>query len=67
MLINILSIPPFAVSDVYFTFRVASADGLGSLRVVTGGSDCDDYTTDLSGLVLVPSTGGNNIYQDVEV
>lgn len=55
------------MSDVYFTFRVASEDGLGSLRVVTGGSDCDDYTTDLSGLVKVPDTGGNNRYQTVAV
>ena len=56
-----------AVSDVYFTFRVASAGGVGSLRVVTGGSDCDNYSTDLSGLVSVPNTGGNNRYQDVAV
>ncbi|CAM9423714.1 unnamed protein product [Ectocarpus sp. 8 AP-2014] len=30
----------------------------GSFHVVTGGTGCDDFTTDLSGLVTVPSTGG---------
>ena len=28
------------------------------MRVIAGGTGCDDYTTDLSGLVTVPSTGG---------
>ncbi|CAM9469994.1 unnamed protein product, partial [Laminaria digitata] len=39
----------------------------GSFRVVSGGTGCDDYTTDLSGLVSVPNTGAYNTYQDVEV
>ncbi|CAM9118842.1 unnamed protein product, partial [Laminaria digitata] len=55
------------IDDVFFTFRVASADGLGSFRIVSGGTGCDDYTTDLSGLVKVPSTGGNIRYEDLPV
>lgn len=35
--------------------------------MVTGGTDCDDFKTDLSGLVKVPSTGGNLRYQDLAV
>lgn len=38
-------------------FRVSSIDGRGTLRIVSGGTNCDDYTTDLSGLVSVPNTG----------
>ena len=44
-----------------FKFHIATIpehDESGSFRVVTGGTGCDDYTTDLSGLVTVPSTGG---------
>lgn len=59
--------PSLAVDDVYFNFRIASSDGLGSFRVVSGGTDCKDYTTDLSGLVEVPSTGGNTRYEDLPV
>ncbi|CAN0443290.1 unnamed protein product, partial [Scytosiphon promiscuus] len=55
------------IDDVFFNFRVASADGLGTFRIVSGGTGCDDYTTDLSGLVSVPATGGNIRYQDLEV
>ncbi|CAM9110958.1 unnamed protein product [Scytosiphon promiscuus] len=58
------------VSALTFSFSVASpfvneAD-LGTFRVVTGGTDCDDYTTDLSGLVTAPSTGGWGIFDRVE-
>ena len=68
MLINTLSTPlSIAVNIVFFNFRVASAEGLGSFRIVSGGTGCDDYTTDLSGLVKVPSTGGNIRYQDLAV
>ncbi|CAM9403106.1 unnamed protein product, partial [Laminaria digitata] len=55
------------IEDVFFSFRVASNDGFGSFRIVTGGTGCGDYTTDLSGLVQVPSTGGNVRYEDLEV
>ncbi|CAM9131675.1 unnamed protein product, partial [Laminaria digitata] len=50
-----------------FKFRVGSGTSTGSFQVVSGGTGCDDYTTDLSGLVLVPNTGAYNTYQDVEV
>lgn len=53
--------PPavFAVEWFDFAFQVASPPGVsGSLRVVSGGTGCDDYDTDLSGLVTVESTGG---------
>ncbi|CAN0483912.1 unnamed protein product [Laminaria digitata] len=39
----------------------------GSFRVVAGGTGCDDFTTDLSGLVEVPSTGGWNSYASLSV
>ncbi|CAN0501270.1 unnamed protein product, partial [Scytosiphon promiscuus] len=55
------------IENVFFSFRVASGNGLGSFRVVSGGTGCDDYSTDLSGLVEVPSTGGNTRYEDLEV
>ncbi|CAM9582243.1 unnamed protein product, partial [Laminaria digitata] len=55
------------IDDVFFFFNVASDDGFGSFRVVTGGTGCGDYTTDLSGLVQVPSTGGNVRYEGLEV
>ena len=50
-----------------FQFRADSADGLGSLRVVYGGTDCNDSTTDFSGLDEMPSTGGNVLYQALVV
>eukprot|EP00904_Undaria_pinnatifida_P001041 jgi/Undpi1/10938/HiC_scaffold_3.g01464.m1 len=50
-----------------FSFRVASEDGLGSFRIVTGGYECNTYTTDLSGLVSVPSTGANDDYEEFNV
>ncbi|CAM9289448.1 unnamed protein product, partial [Laminaria digitata] len=55
------------IDNIFFNFRVASADGLGSFRVVAGGTGCDDYSTDLSGLVRVPNTRGNVRYQDFTV
>ncbi|CAM9774374.1 unnamed protein product, partial [Laminaria digitata] len=46
-----------------FNFLVASPAGnSGSFHVVTGGTGCDDYTTDLSGLVEVQPTGGWGIF-----
>lgn len=53
-----------------FTFQVAtipSNHDSGSFRVVTGGTGCDDYTTDLSGLVVVPSTGGWGTFASLPV
>eukprot|EP00904_Undaria_pinnatifida_P012633 jgi/Undpi1/84/HiC_scaffold_1.g00084.m1 len=50
-----------------FTFRVSSISGLGKLRIVTGGTGCDSYSTSLSGLVSVPNTGGWSSYEDVSV
>ncbi|CAM9191796.1 unnamed protein product, partial [Hapterophycus canaliculatus] len=48
-----------AASAFDFDFQVAAPSDLGgSFRIVTGGTGCKDYTTDLSGLVTVPSTGG---------
>lgn len=44
-----------------FRFQVAAPPAYhnsGSFHVVTGGTGCDDYITELSGLVTVPSTGG---------
>lgn len=61
------TLPSVAVTDIFFNFRVASANGLGSFRIVTGGTGCDDYTTDLSGLVSVPATGGNSRYENLAV
>lgn len=47
------------VDSFEFAFLVtAPIENAGSFRVVTGGTGCDDYTSDLSGLVTVPSTGG---------
>eukprot|EP00904_Undaria_pinnatifida_P012300 jgi/Undpi1/81/HiC_scaffold_1.g00081.m1 len=47
-----------------FTFVVAGPNkNPGSFRIVTGGTGCDDYTTDLSGLVYAPSNGGNSYSQ----
>lgn len=47
------------VDSLEFAFLVtAPIENAGSFRVVTGGTGCDDYTNDLSGLVAVPSTGG---------
>lgn len=59
--------PSLAVDNVLFSFRVASSDGLGSFRVVSGGNGCDDYATDLSGIVSVPPTGGNMRFINLEV
>lgn len=64
------SSPPtlsLAVESVFFSFRVSSADGLGSFRIVAGGTGCDNFDTDLSGLVAVPNTGGKNRYTDIAV
>lgn len=56
-----------AVDSFVFNFLLASVDGLGSFRIVSGGTGCHDFTTDLSGPVSVPYTGGVGRYQDVEV
>lgn len=55
------------IESVFFSFRVSSADGLGSFRIVAGGTGCDNFDTDLSGLVAVPNTGGKNRYTDIAV
>ena len=67
-LIQTASTPPsLAVDDIHFSFRVSSANNPGSFRIVTGGTGCDDYKTDLSGLFDVPATGGNNRYKTYAV
>lgn len=48
-----------------FNFVVAGLSSSGSFRIVAGGTDCDDYETDLTGLVEVPATGGWSIYEDL--
>lgn len=61
--------PPWsaAVAAFKFSFRVAAPKkDPGSFRIVAGGKACDDYTTDLSGLVSVP-TAGWSTFQDVQV
>eukprot|EP00904_Undaria_pinnatifida_P012411 jgi/Undpi1/82/HiC_scaffold_1.g00082.m1 len=55
------------VAGFDFSFRVSSNSGFGKLRIVSGGTGCDDYSTDLSGLVSVPNTGGWYDYEDVAV
>lgn len=46
------------VDVFFFIFRVASVlDVADAFQVVTGGSGCDDFTTDLSGLVSVKGRG----------
>ena len=53
----------FTADAFDFSFQVASPPGVsGSLRVVSGGTGCDDYETDLSGLVSVESTGGWDLF-----
>lgn len=49
--------PPSSVAAFDFKFWISSGDGRGTLRIVSSGTDCDDYTADLSGLVPVPNTG----------
>ncbi|CAM9461480.1 unnamed protein product, partial [Laminaria digitata] len=44
------------------SFRVSSPSGSGTFRLVSGGTDCDDYTADLTGLVHVDNTGGYDKY-----
>lgn len=63
---------PFFVSTTVeafdFKFRVsAPAASAGSFRLVSGGTGCLDYVTDLSGLVQVASTGGYNNYEEQSV
>lgn len=59
--------PSLAVRAFTFHFRVASLVDTGAFRVVSGGVSCDEYETDLSGLVSVPSTGSYNRYEEIEV
>lgn len=59
-----------SASSFDFKFNVATIDDFhnsGSFRVVTGGTGCDDYTVDLSGLVTVPSTGGWGTFTSLPV
>lgn len=47
---------PAVVDSFDFLFVIAGSNKPpGSFRIVTGGSDCDNYTTDLSGLVTAPN------------
>lgn len=45
----------------------APIDDAGSFRIVAGGTGCDDYTNDLSGLVTVPATGGWANFESLSV
>lgn len=56
------------VDSFEFDFMVTApiADA-GSFRVVAGGTGCDDYTNDLSGLVTVPATGGWTNFESLSV
>lgn len=49
---HLLAVDAFAIAA-----SVASDQDTGSFRVISGGTDCDDYTTDLSGTVAVPNIG----------
>ena len=55
------ALPFFPPVDAFnFSFLVApSKKDPGSFRVVTGGTGCEDFTTDLSGLVSVPGDAGS--------
>lgn len=59
--------PPLSVDQFYFNFAVASNETTGSFRIVSGGDGCDDYDTDLSGVVTVPNTGGWEDFDDLAV
>lgn len=62
--------PPLAsplVDAFDFIFRVSSIDDSGSFRIVSGGNSCDDYGTDLSGLVEVPNTGAWSTFVDIQM
>lgn len=58
---------PVAVEAFNFKFVVSSDRYTGSFRIVTGGTGCDDFTTNLSGTVTVPYTGGWQEYVDFTV
>ena len=62
--LSVRSCGPYAAVDApEFSFLITSpTEDDGSFRIVTGGTGCDDYTTDLSGQVSVPSTGGWNSF-----
>ena len=49
---------PFAVDAFFFSFVLSSNKKTASFRIVSGGTGCDDFDTDLSGKVNVPYTGG---------
>ena len=55
--------PIFYPVDVFFfIFRVYSVTYTAdAFQIVTGGSGCDDYTKDLSGVVSLPA-GGERYY-----
>lgn len=59
--------PPLAVDVSFFNFKVSSDQSTGSFHLVSGGTGCDDYTTDLSGVVAVPDTGGWQEYINMAV
>lgn len=63
---RIMPCPPFAMPETvgafYFVFKAATLLGArDALHVVTGGTGCEDYTTDLSGFV---SLDGGFGYRD---
>lgn len=59
--------PSLAVDESFFNFRVSSVQSTGSFRLVSGGTGCVDYTTDISGVVAVPKTRGFQIYMNLAV
>lgn len=63
---RIMSCPPALIPETvgafYFVFKAATLLGArDALHVVTGGTGCEDYTTDLSGFV---SLDGGFGYRD---
>ncbi|CAM9216242.1 unnamed protein product [Ascophyllum nodosum] len=56
------ALDPFA-----FSFEVAAPASSGQLQIVASGTDCDNYDTDLSGVVTVPSTGGWNVFESLDI
>eukprot|EP00752_Nemacystus_decipiens_P012462 g11038.t2 len=56
------------VTSIAFSFSVASPyTDTGKFRLVTGGTGCDDFTTDLTGEVVVPLSEGWSTFIDYDV
>lgn len=69
---NLIRHPPscpalFSVEAFNFRIRMSSPNGKGSFRIVSGGSGCDYYTNDISGLVSVPDTGDYDNLMEMKV